>query len=105
VRNLERSKRFLAPRLTGEATQTKESGAQSNSFAANNGAPPGVEFEILANYNPLPPGEPYGDQRAEKREKSAAAHTAVPSGRHHGVKPSPAMGAKPFPKMGKGGAR
>jgi type IV pilus assembly protein PilN len=99
VRNLERSKRFLAPRLTGEATQTKESGAQSagaqsNSLAAmaNNGAPPGVEFEILANYNPLPPGEPYGNQRAEKKgmaEGTHEVHRAVPSGKHHRVKPSP----------------
>jgi type IV pilus assembly protein PilN len=104
---LERSKRFLAPRLTGEATQTKESGAQSNSFAANNGPPPGVEFEILASYNPLPPGEPYRDQRAEKREKAADAHElrgAVPSGRHHGAGRTP-MGAKPSPKPGKGVAR
>src|ERR1700728_1907500 len=74
VRNLERSKRFLAPRLTGEATQAKEGAAQGNSlaannFAANNGAPAGVEFEILASYNPLPQGETYGNQRAEKREK------------------------------------
>jgi type IV pilus assembly protein PilN len=121
VRNLERSKRFLAPRLTGEATQTKESGAQSaqsNSFAANSLAPPGVEFEILASYNPLPPGEPYGNQRAEKKEKAVDGHEApraVPGGRHHGaaLKRSGPMGAKPAAKplvkpsakMGKGGAR
>jgi type IV pilus assembly protein PilN len=103
VRNLERSKRFLAPRLTGEATQTKESGAQSDSFAANNGAPPGVEFEILASYNPLPQGETYEGQRAEKKEKSDDGHTVVPSGRHHGVKPSAV--AKPSPRPGKGVAR
>lgn len=106
VRNLERSKRFLAPRLTGEATQAKESGSQNNNIAANNLAPPGVEFEILANYNPLPPGETYANQRAEKREKTEDAHgphANVPSGRHHGAvrKPTPAMAAKP----GKGGAR
>jgi type IV pilus assembly protein PilN len=56
VRNLERSKRFLQPRLTGESVQAKESG---NAAAVNNGAPPAVEFEILANYNPLPEGEAY----------------------------------------------
>jgi type IV pilus assembly protein PilN len=127
VRNLERSKRFLAPRLTGEATQTKESGAQStgaqgNSFGANSLAPPGVEFEILASYNPLPPGEPYANQRAEKKEKAGdghEAHRAVPGGRHHGaaLKRSGPMGAKPaakplvkpavrpLVKPGKGGAR
>jgi type IV pilus assembly protein PilN len=114
VRNLERSKRFLAPRLTGEATQTKEGGSQSNSFVANNGAPPGVEFEILANYNPLPPGESYAKQQTEKKEKAADAHEfhrAVPSGRRHGamLKPSGPMAVKsavkPSVKPGKGGAR
>jgi type IV pilus assembly protein PilN len=114
VRNLERSKRFLAPRLTGEATQAKEGAAQGNSlaannFAANNGAPAGVEFEILASYNPLPQGETYGNQRAEKREKPADTHTAVPSGRHHGarLKPSPGVkpAVKPAGKPGKGVAR
>ncbi len=92
VRNLERSKRFLAPRLTCEATQTKESGGQSNSFAANNGvngAPAGVEFEILANYNPLPPGEPYASQKPEEKEKAAEAQeprgTAAVGGHRHGA--------------------
>jgi type IV pilus assembly protein PilN len=68
VRNLERSKRFLAPRLTGEATQAKEGGSQNNNnFAANGTGVPAVEFEILANYNPLPPGESYASARAAKR--------------------------------------
>jgi len=66
VRNLERSKRFLAPRLTGEATQAKEGGSQNNNFGANGLAPAGVEFEILANYNPLPPGESYASQKSSK---------------------------------------
>ncbi len=60
VRNLERSKRFLAPRLTGEASEAKEDMVtRSHGAAAAAGPPPGVEFEILANYNPLPPGETY----------------------------------------------
>jgi type IV pilus assembly protein PilN len=70
VRNLERSKRFLQPRLTGEAVQAKE--AAQNGVAANAGAPPGVEFEILANYNPLPEGESYGKAATEKKEAKAA---------------------------------
>ena len=61
VRNLERSKRFLTPRLTGESVQAKEgSAAAAAAAAAQPPAPPaGVEFEILANYNPLPEGEAY----------------------------------------------
>jgi type IV pilus assembly protein PilN len=62
VRNLERSKRFLQPRLNSESVQAKDV-AQNNAAVQNggaaNGAPAGVEFEILANYNPLPQGEPY----------------------------------------------
>jgi type IV pilus assembly protein PilN len=78
VRNLERSKRFLAPRLTGEASQTKE-GAQGNgnpnfnAANANNGAPPGVEFEILADYNPLPDGETYTVSKTAKAQSATDA--------------------------------
>jgi type IV pilus assembly protein PilN len=66
VRNLEHSRRFLQPRLTGEASQAKETGAnaqRSGQFRQPQmnvpTAPPGVEFDILANYNPLPAGESY----------------------------------------------
>jgi type IV pilus assembly protein PilN len=78
VRNLERSRRFLAPRLMGEAVQAKESGAGNNSAAAASVAPAGVEFEILANYNPLPEGEAYakGKAPAESAPKSAGAGRA-----------------------------
>ena len=72
VRNLERSRRFRAPRLTGEAAQAKEPGAQANMNAAssNSLAPPGVEFEILANYNPLPEGETYTTRKSAKATKT-----------------------------------
>ena len=69
VRNLERSKRFLQPRLTGEATKAKDTG-NPGSAAANAGAPAGVEFEILANYNPLPEGQSYPVARPVKQEKA-----------------------------------
>jgi type IV pilus assembly protein PilN len=73
VRNLERSRRFLAPRLMGEAVQAKESGAGNNNAAST--APAGVEFEILANYNPLPEGEAYAKVKApaERAPKGAGA--------------------------------
>ncbi len=52
VRNLERSSRFLSPQLKAENTQTKD---KQSAAAASAGLPPGgVEFEITANYNPLP---------------------------------------------------
>ena len=83
VRNLERSKRFLAPRLTGEAAQTKELGTQGNPNVANTNslAPPGVEFEILADYNPLPEGEAYTTGRSKKiASKSASSKRSKSSG-------------------------
>lgn len=121
VRNLERSKRFLAPRLTGEATQAKEAGSQSNNAAANaasanNGPPPGVEFEILANYNPLPEGETYATDKAAKNAKTPAttkpagakagsskAGGAKAGGKHHAAAPKPSAGT--LAKPAKGGAR
>ena len=126
VRNLERSKRFRAPRLTGEASQTKEnaqnnnqSNSQNNNFAmANNNVPPAVEFEILASYIPLPDGEKYAasksaseDAKPDKKEKAAGANPA-PSGnpnirRHaapaHAATRKPSPGTLPAPV--KGGAR
>ncbi len=76
VRNLERSRRFLQPRLMGESVQATQPGAQpgakggpASPNASPNAPPPGVEFEILAGYNPLPAGEPYA--RAPRGEKVA----------------------------------
>jgi type IV pilus assembly protein PilN len=88
VRNLERSKRFRAPRLTGEATQAKETGSQGNNFAANGLAPSGVEFEILANYNPLPEGESYASAKSARKDAATDANEPTSdgvSGRHHGA--------------------
>ena len=68
VRNLEGSKRFLSPRLAGEAQQTSERGGRpsiggnglpqpASALVGLNGLPPvsGVEFEIVSGYNPLQP--------------------------------------------------
>ena len=52
VRNLERSSRFVAPRLANEASHTAEGSARNVALSA-----PGVgavEFDILSGYNPLP---------------------------------------------------
>lgn len=67
VRNLEGSQRFLEPRLTGEAAQTKENGTSGARASLGPQAPnaplPGVEFDILARYNPLPVGQNYAPHR------------------------------------------
>ncbi len=90
VRNLERSRRFLQPRLTGETVQAKEPGQNNNGgfspAGGNGGAPAGVEFEILANYNPLPEGESYA--HAKVADASAKPHNAaapMKPGPHDGI--------------------
>ena len=52
VRNLERSQRFMAPRLANETAQEQQQGKLVP--AAQVTAPGGVEFDILSGYNPLP---------------------------------------------------
>jgi len=64
VRNLERSQRFLAPRLSNETAQKQEPG--SLSLQAQMGIT-GVEFDILSGYNPLPESAP----KAAKTDRTA----------------------------------
>ncbi|MEO6803608.1 MAG: PilN domain-containing protein [Granulicella sp.] len=62
VRNLETSRRFLAPHLSNESAQTQESGSGlaggprgvPTAVAQSSVVPGGVEFDILSGYNPLP---------------------------------------------------
>jgi type IV pilus assembly protein PilN len=75
VRNLEHSRRFLQPRLSGEASQAKTTTAQRpGTFQPQMNLPaaaPGVEFDILANYNPLPEGESYPKSTSAKQGTTA----------------------------------
>jgi type IV pilus assembly protein PilN len=111
VRNLERSKRFLTPRLTGESVQSKENSAQA---AANPNAPAGVEFEILANYNPLPEGESYTAAKPARLDKSsgtggstaaAKSSRAPSSGKGYGVVLKPYSATHPQASRRNGGPR
>ena len=86
VRNLEHSRRFLQPRLSGEASQAKETVAQRGGLRQPQAnvptGPPGVEFDILANYNPLPEGESYTKPSSGKLSsaKSTSAGAAARGG-------------------------
>jgi len=51
VRNLERSQRFVSPRLANETAQTQE---QNGRVVQTAMAPGAVQFDILSGYNPLP---------------------------------------------------
>ena len=101
VRNLERSRRFLEPRLGSESAQNKENGPngarppQTGVPGALPAGPVGVEFEILANYNPLPANEPYStghehatenrSEAAPQGSPAAAMDAAGPAAPHHGL--------------------
>jgi type IV pilus assembly protein PilN len=59
VRNLERSHRFLSPRLARETAESNQNGRPIEQVSTA----PNVNFDLLAEYNPLP----------ETAEKPAAA--------------------------------
>lgn len=96
VRNLERSSRFIAPKLSSENLKTKEQ--QSAAAAAAAGVlPGGVEFEITANYNPLPEEVKTPADKAAKG-KVGAASDKVPAKKSGGAK---GAGADPRIKWAK----
>jgi type IV pilus assembly protein PilN len=89
VRNLERSQRFVAPRIVNESAQSQEQGRQT----AVSGAPGAVEFDILSGYNPLPPQK----LSAQKGKAAAAGHaggrnvsTAAPGPKRKPIAPAAA---------------
>ena len=88
VRNLERSQRFLSPRLTTETAQMQDQGRLMP--IAQMGAPVGVQFDILSGYNPLPL-----EMKAAKRpaeNSKAAVGGAAPARKKAAV---PGVASKP----------
>jgi type IV pilus assembly protein PilN len=83
VRNLERSQRFVSPRLVNESAQSQE---QSRPVAIGLG-PSAVEFDILSGYNPLP-----AQKAAAEKDKSATTQAMEKVG-------APGPGAKQKPKQ------
>lgn len=90
IRNLEKSRQFLQPRLMNETAQTQETG---RAIPVNQGVPGGVQFDILSGYNPLPEVK-----KDDSAEAPAAAKAAVVKGG-----PAPVKAAQTAP--GNGGAR
>jgi len=81
VRNLEKSQRFVTPRLGGETALTAEKAnaigrggpaVRNVSAGADEAFGNGVEFEIFSGYNPLPDsaGKESSGKRDEGRGKS-----------------------------------
>jgi type IV pilus assembly protein PilN len=86
VRNLEHSRRFLMPRITGENSDTGTAGPgeRLEPVSATNR----VNFELLAEYNPAAPQEHRGARRQKKSAEESTTSPPVQSelnpGLHHG---------------------
>ncbi|HEY0161207.1 MAG TPA: PilN domain-containing protein [Edaphobacter sp.] len=85
VRNLEKSQRFISPRLADEASQVQE----GHTLAASALAPGTVEFDIYSGYNPLPQPPAKSAKASEDEEKPAAKpEQKKPVKRSRAAKPS-----------------
>jgi type IV pilus assembly protein PilN len=69
VRNLEKSRRFLSPRLSNESLQASQTGAPGAYNQLPAGAQTGVQFDILSGYNPLSIEEAAAMAAEEKKHK------------------------------------
>lgn len=105
VRNLERSQRFLYPRLSNETAQTQEAG-RTAPVAAFANVPGGVEFDILSQYNPLPAKQAGFPKKATSPEKTALGPHNPASGKPP-TGPTPLAQPQPAPRQapGTGGTR
>jgi len=103
VRNLEKSKRFLSPRLSNESLQANQ---QGTSAAAQQlaGIPGAVQFDILSGYNPLSLEETKQMEAAGKAHAKSGSESGAPvAAKKRASSPGPRI-----PKSGrlpKGGAR
>jgi type IV pilus assembly protein PilN len=71
VRNLERSHRFLAPRLARETAESNQNGRQIEQVSAATN----VNFDLLAEYNPLPDTA----EKPDAAKKTATKQAKPPS--------------------------
>jgi type IV pilus assembly protein PilN len=102
VRNLERSERFLAPRLANESAQVQERSGVTQVAA---GLPGGVQFNILSGYNPLPPVDKATLEKAMAAKDAEAKRAARLDAAPHKAAPRAKVSAgtttaKPAAKRG-----
>jgi type IV pilus assembly protein PilN len=89
VRNLEHSHRFLTPRIVGETAQSQNQNGRPSANFEPVSETSGVNFDVLAEYNPLQPRE--AKQRVPS-EKKSTTDVAAAGKIHHAVrahKPAP----------------
>jgi type IV pilus assembly protein PilN len=88
VRNLEHSHRFRTPRIVGETAQAQNPNGRPNPNFEQVNTADGVNFDVLAEYNPLQPRE----AKPSAAEKKDTSHVATVAGSHrvaHATKPTP----------------
>jgi type IV pilus assembly protein PilN len=85
VQNLEHSRRFLQPRITGESAESAGNGSQQLEPVSLSNR---VNFDLLAEYNPATPGE-----RKVTKKKTEAEQPAQPGGTIAPVQPAPRTGS------------
>lgn len=91
VRNLEHSRRFLAPRIVGENAESNSGPSQRlEPVSASNR----YEFDILADYNPPTPEEHAAAKKAEKAQAASAETGALTTPRRVPAFPQP--GRQPY---------
>jgi type IV pilus assembly protein PilN len=76
IRNLEHSHRFLYPRLADETAESNQNGKPIEQVSTTT---PGVNFDLLAEYNPLP--------MASEKPAAVAHHDTGKSGAKHSGTP------------------
>jgi type IV pilus assembly protein PilN len=76
VRNLEHSHRFLAPRVARETAESNQNGRQVEQVSATSN----VNFDLLAEYNPLPEiaEKPAAAEKKDKSLSGTKRPKAVP---------------------------
>jgi type IV pilus assembly protein PilN len=89
VRNLEHSHRFLTPRIVGETAQSQNQNGRPSANFEPVSETSGVNFEMVAEYNPLQPREA---KQGAPAEKKATTNVAAAGKIHHAArahKPAP----------------
>ncbi len=75
VRNLEHSRRFLAPRLAAETAETTTQGGRDFEQVSSQN---NVNFDILAEFNPLPAEAAPPNAAKDAAKSTAGSHSALP---------------------------
>ncbi|HEY3990573.1 MAG TPA: fimbrial assembly protein [Acidobacteriaceae bacterium] len=93
VRNLEHSRRFLTPRIVSETAQGQNQNGRPNPNFEPVSEMNAVNFDVLAEYNPLEPREAKPGSAKGSATETAGAQKKVAHAAHHHVaharRPSP----------------